>query len=115
MEDRTEHTTMPLTEIQKKVLAVLLANRSERGHFAGGLVLNASEESARFSNDFDIFHDETHDLDINSRRDVESMETAGFAFVDACGEPGWIGDNPDLNIHYGSLHGCWPTVSAVED
>ena len=24
-------------------------------------------------------------------------------------------DNPALKIHHGSLRGCWPTVSAVED
>jgi len=38
----------------------------------------------------------------------------GVAFVDDKGEPGWIGSNPALKIHYGSLRGCWPTVSAVE-
>jgi hypothetical protein len=25
----------------------------------------------------------------------------------------WIGANPDLKIHYGSLRGCWPTVRAL--
>ena len=91
MEDRTEPTTMPLTEIQKKVLAVLIANRSERSHFAGGLVLNASEESARFSNDFDIFHDEIHDLDISSRGDVASMEQAGFVVSKDLSYGEWTG------------------------
>lgn len=37
----------------------------------------------------------------------------GVAFVDENGEPGWIGANPDLRIHYGSLRGCWPTISEV--
>ena len=48
---------MPLTTFQKEVLTVLASNRSEESHFAGGVVLNAPEDSARFSNDFDIFHD----------------------------------------------------------
>ena len=48
---------MPLTAFQSEVLAVLAANRSESSHFAGGLVLNAGPESARYSMDFDIFHD----------------------------------------------------------
>jgi hypothetical protein len=37
---------MPLTKFQSEVLAVIVGNRSEQSHFAGGLVLNASEESA---------------------------------------------------------------------
>jgi hypothetical protein len=48
---------MPLTDFQREVLAVIVANRSEASHFAGGLVLNASAESPRFSKDFDFFHD----------------------------------------------------------
>ncbi len=48
---------MPLTAFQKEVLAVIAANRSEDSHFAGGLVLNAAEDSPRFSHDFDIFHE----------------------------------------------------------
>ncbi len=39
----------------------------------------------------------------------------GVAFVDDKGQPGWIGGNPGLSIHYGSLRGCWPRLSAVED
>jgi hypothetical protein len=31
---------MPLTDLQKEVLSVLAANRSEESHFAGGLVLH---------------------------------------------------------------------------
>lgn len=39
----------------------------------------------------------------------------GVAFIDATGEPGWIGANPDLQIHHGSLRGCWPTIHPVDD
>jgi hypothetical protein len=48
---------MPLTDFQQEVLAVIVANRSEESHFAGGLVLNATPDSPRFSKDFDFFHD----------------------------------------------------------
>lgn len=34
----------------------------------------------------------------------------GVAFVNHQGEPGWIGDDPSLRIHYPSIRGCWPTV-----
>ena len=45
---------MPLTAFQLEVLAVLAANRSEESHFAGGVIINASDDSPRFSRDFAI-------------------------------------------------------------
>jgi hypothetical protein len=69
---------MPLTPFQKDVLDVLVANRSEASHFAGGLVLNAPEDSARYSNDFDVFHESVDDLVAASEKDVASLEAAGF-------------------------------------
>lgn len=69
---------MPLTTFQKEVMAVLVSNRSESSHVAGGLVLNASDDSARFSRDFDFFHDAVEDLVVTSERDVKALEDAGF-------------------------------------
>lgn len=69
---------MPLTGFQKEVLEAIVANRSESSHFAVGMVLNAPEESARFSRDFDIFHDAVGDLAVSSERDVECLRLAGF-------------------------------------
>jgi hypothetical protein len=70
---------MPLTAFQKEILAILAANRSEESHFAGGVVLNASDDSARFSRDFDIFHELAAEVTRASSRDVESLRRAGFA------------------------------------
>jgi len=69
---------MPLTAFQKEVMAVLAGNRSESSHVAGGLVLNASDDSARFSLDFDFFHDAVEDLVLTSERDVKTLENTGF-------------------------------------
>ena len=69
---------MPLTAFQKEVMGVLAGNRSESSHVAGGLVLNASDESARFSRDFDFFHEAVEDLVSTSERDVKALEAAGF-------------------------------------
>ena len=69
---------MPLTPLQKDVLAVLAGNRSEESHFAGGIVLNFTDESARFSHDFDIFHELAEAVARASNRDVESLRHAGF-------------------------------------
>ncbi len=69
---------MPLTALQKDVLAVLAGNRSEESHFAGGIVLHATDDSARFSHDFDIFHELAEEVTRASDGDVESLRRAGF-------------------------------------
>src|SRR5438046_2869336 len=69
---------MPLTALQKDVLAILAGNRSEESHFAGGVVLNAADDSARFSHDFDIFHELAEEVARASNRDVASLRAAGF-------------------------------------
>jgi len=69
---------MPLTPIQKEALTILARNRSEESHFAGGIVLNAADDSVRFSHDFDIFHELGEEVVRASNRDVESLASAGF-------------------------------------
>ncbi|MCP5543644.1 MAG: hypothetical protein H7A49_07015 [Akkermansiaceae bacterium] len=69
---------MPLTEFQRRVLEIIRANRSEASHFAGGVVLNGGEDGARFSNDFDLFHDAVEDLARHSESDVQSLAAAGY-------------------------------------
>ena len=62
-------------------------------------------------------------IEISDRAETEIIHLAdtqidmpiGVAFVNENGEPGWIGSQPDLKIHYGSLRGCWPTLSEVTD
>ena len=69
---------MPLTALQKDVVAVLAGNRSEESHFADGIVLHAADDSARFSHDFDIFHELAEEVTRASNRDVQSLRNAGF-------------------------------------
>lgn len=69
---------MPLTAFQKDVLAVLAANRSEESHFAGGILLQAPDDSPRFSRDFDIFHDVATEVVRASERDVASLRAVGL-------------------------------------
>jgi len=69
---------MPLTILQKDVLAILAQNRSEESHFAGGIVLHVAADSARFSHDFDIFHELAAEVTRASKQDVESLRGADF-------------------------------------
>lgn len=69
---------MPLTTLQQDILTVLAGNRSEESHFAGGIVLNAAPESARYSHDFDIFHELAEEVARASDADVGNLRQAGF-------------------------------------
>lgn len=80
---------MPLTPLQKDVLAVIADNRGEESHFAGGIVLNAEEDSARFSHDFDIFHELAEEVARASERDVASLDAAGFPVEKLVREDEW--------------------------
>jgi hypothetical protein len=77
---------MPLTPLQKQVVQVLAANRSEESHFAGGLVLNAGEDSSRFSHDFDIFHEAETEVARASDKDMATLRAAGYAVHEAGGD-----------------------------
>ena len=80
---------MPLTALQKDVLAVLAANRSEESHFAGGVVLNAADDSARYSHDFDIFHELAEEVTRASNCDVERLRAEGFTVQTRSREGEW--------------------------
>ena len=69
---------IPLTVLQKQVLRILAANRSEESHFAGGLVLNAGEDSPRYSHDLDIFREAEAEVARASDLDVLSLRSAGY-------------------------------------
>ena len=71
---------MPLTPFQAEVIAVISGNRSETSHFAGGLVLNSSPASARYSHDFDIFHEAAEEVSHACETDAASIRAAGFTF-----------------------------------
>jgi hypothetical protein len=83
---------MPLTALQKDILAVLAANRCEESHFAGGIVLNVTDDSARFSHDFDIFHELAEEVTRASNRDVESLRRAGFEVLNPSRNNEWNED-----------------------
>jgi hypothetical protein len=55
---------MPLTPLQREVLAVLAAQRSEASYLAGGAALHLGATGERYSNDLDLFH---HSADAANR------------------------------------------------
>jgi hypothetical protein len=69
---------MPVTPFQHEVLGVIAANRNELSHFAGGMVLHTDPGSARYSHDFDIFHEAAEDVARCSDADVATLRAAGY-------------------------------------
>ncbi|MDD2709128.1 MAG: nucleotidyl transferase AbiEii/AbiGii toxin family protein [Verrucomicrobiae bacterium] len=48
---------MPLTGFQRDILRLLAGNRNPDSYVAGGIVLNQTPATPRFSKDIDVFHD----------------------------------------------------------
>ena len=42
--------------------------------------------------------------------DARPEVPTSVAFGDSAGQPGWVGDNPGLQLHEPSIRRCWPTV-----
>jgi hypothetical protein len=69
---------MPLTSFQSEILRTLAKNRSPESHLAGGSVINRSEDSPRFSQDMDIFHDREELVEKAWTSDKEVLQKHGF-------------------------------------
>jgi hypothetical protein len=84
---------LPLTDLQKRVLRLLAANRSPGSHLAGGAAIHRSEKSLRFSGDLDYFHD-TEDLVADAyAKDSYLLKQGGFAISDSRALPGFVRAN----------------------
>ncbi len=68
---------MPLTDLQKRILRAVAANRDPENYVAGGAVLNVDTD--RFSDDIDLFSDRKEDLDRVAGWDENSLRQAGLS------------------------------------
>ncbi len=69
---------MPLTSLQKDVLKLLASHRSPESHVGGGVALNRTDTSPRFSKDIDVFHDQLDGVLVSAETDVKALREAGF-------------------------------------
>jgi hypothetical protein len=67
---------MALSDLQKRIMLRLAANRSESSYLAGGLVLN--RDWPRRSDDIDIFHDTDEEVSDVARKDIADLEADGL-------------------------------------
>ena len=81
---------MPLTEFQRRLLALLAARRSSEGYLAGGAALHFSPNSARYSHDLDFFHDSAKRVAEAFASDRGVLDGAGYSLELVFSQPGFI-------------------------
>jgi hypothetical protein len=69
---------MPLSGIQVAILRCIAANRSPESYLAGATVLHRAEDSPRFSQDLDFFHDVAESVALSAETDAETLREAGY-------------------------------------
>lgn len=67
---------MPLTKIQRDVLALLASHRDPESYVAGATPLN--RDALRYSGDIDVFHDREERVSSAARDDASALEAAGY-------------------------------------
>jgi hypothetical protein len=80
---------MPLTLFQKEVARILAAHRNPESHVAGGAVINRSDASLRYSDDFDIFHDAAQSVAACAQIDAKALIGAGYTVTWALRQLGY--------------------------
>lgn len=81
---------MPLTELQREILRLLAENRNPDSYVAGGIVLNQTRETPRFSRDIDVFHDVEALVAASATADAAALKAAGFEVEWVIQEPAYF-------------------------
>jgi len=69
---------MPVSDIQDLILRCIAANRSPESYLAGATVLHRDDNSPRYSQDLDFFHDVEDSVALSAQKDAKTMEIAGY-------------------------------------
>lgn len=69
---------MPISDIQAEVLRIIAGNRSPENYLAGATVLHHAEDSPRFSQDLDFFHDIEDSVATSAEQDAAALQSAGY-------------------------------------
>ncbi len=81
---------MPLTGLQREVLALLARSRDSEGYLAGGSALHLAPTSRRFSEDIDFFHDSAEAVAEAFARDRATLQAAGYRLRIVLSQPGQV-------------------------
>lgn len=81
---------MPLTDVQRKLLALLAPTRAPDGYLAGGAALHFEPSSTRYSRDLDFFHDSEERVAEAFATDRAILEGEGYEVEVLMSQPGSI-------------------------
>lgn len=70
---------MPLTAFQKEIASVLAVNRNPESHVGGGSAINRADDSPRYSNDLDLFHDVAESVAVCAEADFQALTARHYA------------------------------------
>jgi hypothetical protein len=69
---------MPISDIQAEVLRRIASNRSPESYLAGATVIHRDENTPRYSQDLDFFHDLADSIAQSAEQDVAILRLAGY-------------------------------------
>ena len=81
---------MPLTDLQRELLALLASSRASDRYLAGGTALHLSSTSRRFSEHLDFFHDSAEAVAESFARDSAMLKAADYRVQVRLSQPGFI-------------------------
>jgi hypothetical protein len=81
---------MPLTEYQRRILALLAHTRQSERYLAGGAAIHFAPNSTRYSDDLDFFHDSEARVASAFAADRQVLEKAGFEVTVEISQPGFV-------------------------
>jgi hypothetical protein len=79
---------VPLTAFHKEVAHVLAAHRNPESHVAGGAVINRSDDSIRYSDDLDFFHDVAESVSVCAMKDIQTLRDRAYSVDLLLSQPG---------------------------
>jgi hypothetical protein len=69
---------MPISDLQARILKQIAANRSPESYLAGATVLHRADNTPRFSQDLDFFHDLEDCVAHSAEQDAATLTDAGY-------------------------------------
>jgi len=102
---------MPLTPFQSQLALLLSQNRTEDSHLAGGAALHSQENSLRYSEDLDFFHDSEVRVASAFQSDRLLLEKNNYTYTIEMNQPGYIRCLVSLKEHSTKVEwahdSCW--------
>lgn len=81
---------MPLTALQRDILAVVGRSRTPDSYLAGGAAIHFAPESLRYSADLDFFHDSEARVASAFADDAQALAAAGYDIAVEISQPGFL-------------------------